>query len=213
MTYVQEFANRGSAYDRAMSRWPEARRQEFEQALKPLNLTAGMVLADVPAGGGYLKRFVPEGCQWRGHEPCSSFTRHGEWSSVPLLPLPWDSHQMDVAVSLAGIHHLMDKVPLFADLYRVVKPGGQLVVSDVAQDSAVARFLDEFVGLHNSTGHQGFFLSQQTLDELQAAQWQLQSVEERHFHWLFDDRVQMAQFCHQLFDLVACDIDHTGAAI
>lgn len=204
-TYDELFEVRGSAYDRAMWRYPRARDEEFRQAIDQAQLSPGMVVADVPAGGGYLQAYLPPDCHWRGHEPCASFTHHGDASSPaahrPLLPLPWSDHSIDVAISLAGVHHLEDKRPLFADLHRVVKSGGRLVLSDVAAASAVAHFLDGFVGAHNSTGHEGVFLDDRTDDELRETGWRILSSAIVPMHWLFADRPAMVDFCQNLFDL------------
>jgi len=214
-TYQELFDQRGSAYDRAMRRYPEARRQEFEQAIEAAAPAPGMVVADVPAGGGYLQAYLPSGCTCLGHEPCASFTNHGAVAGQPtqLLPLPWARATVDGAISLAGVHHLDDKRPLFSELHRVVRPGGRLVVSDVAAASAVARFLDGYVGGHNSTGHEGVFLDERTLRELAEAGWTVENAAIRDFHWLFPDRAAMAMFCHELFDLRSSTPADTQAAI
>jgi len=216
-SYDELFDQRGSAYDHAMQRFPEARRQEFEQAVARAGIVPGMVVADVPAGGGYLRRYLPSGCMCLGHEPCASFTNHrtaaANAAPPPLLPLPWRDESIDVAITLAGIHHIADKRPLFAELRRVVRPGGTLVVSDVASGSSVARFLDGFVGDHNSTGHDGMYLDERTLRELRAARWRVRSCETVDFHWVFDDRQCMAAFCHDLFDVCRAGIAGTLRAI
>jgi SAM-dependent methyltransferase len=214
-TYQELFDQRGSAYDRAMRRYPDARRQEFEQAVAAAGLGPGMVVADVPAGGGYLQAYLPPGCTCLGHEPCASFTNHGAVAGqpAPLLPLPWGHASVDAAISLAGVHHLDDKRPLFSELRRVVRPGGRLVVSDVATASAVARFLDGYVGGHNSTGHEGAFLDERTLRELAEAGWIVEKAAIRDFQWVFPDRTAMAVFCHELFDLRSSSLADTQAAI
>lgn len=214
-SYQEHFDARGSAYDFAMQRQPDARKQEFSQAIDAARLRAGMVVADVPAGGGYLKHCLPSDCMWWGHEPCASFTNHGAVGddSRPLLPLPWPQASVDVAISLAGVHHIDDKRPLFAELHRVVKPGGRLVVSDVATGSTVAQFLDGYVGAHNSTGHEGVFLDEHTLQELRQTGWAIESSVIRDFHWVFSDRYAMADFCHGLFDLRTSSVADTQAAI
>lgn len=214
-TYQEHFDQRGLAYDRAMQRHPEARRQEFLQAIEAANLTPGMVVADVPAGGGYLQRYLLKGCAWHGHEPCASFAHHaqGVQDSVSLLPLPWAEASVDVAISLAGIHHVDDKRPLFVELHRVLKPGGRLVVSDVATGSSVAEFLDGYVGTFNSTGHEGVFLDEHTLEDLRDTGWVVEKSELCEFHWVFVDRNAMAAFCHELFDLRKASVADTQTAI
>lgn len=205
-SYSDLFDVRGSAYDRAMRCHPRARDQEFLQAIARARLTPGQSVADVPAGGGYLADYLPAGVQWSGHEPCASFiappaTDSPLPPSQPLLPLPWANDSQDAVISLAGVHHIEDKRPLFADMQRVTKPGGRLVLSDVAAGSDVASFLDGFVGAHNSTGHEGAFLGDATREELRSTGWQVNTCELVRFHWCFSHRSQMADFCRQLFDL------------
>lgn len=213
--YKDHFDQRGSSYESAMRKFPCARRQEFAQVIESVRLTPGMTVADVPSGGGYLQDHLPAGCTWLGHEPCASFGQHGAMAvqSSAFLPLPWRCATVDVAISVAGVHHIQDKRPFFSELHRVVRPGGKLVVSDVAKDSCVARFLDEYVGMHNSTGHEGVYLDSHTLSELQGTGWHVHSHRICDFHWLFADRAAMASFCHGLFGLSSSSTSATHAAI
>ncbi len=212
--YDELFEVRGKSYDRAMSLCPDARRKEFEQVIFEAKLSAGMVVADVPAGGGYLKRYLPAQCVWLGHEPCSTFSRHGsKLHASTLLPLPWNDNSVDVAISLAGVHHTAEKLPLFREFYRVVRQGGRLIISDVASGSAVAAFLDGYVGDHNSTGHEGNFLDLKTLNELCAAGWKIDATMMPEFEWVFANSEEMGQFCQQLFDIQSATVAETLNAI
>jgi SAM-dependent methyltransferase len=215
-TFVEIFQSRGSAYDRAMRRFPQARDMEFAQVVQAARLQPGSVVGDVPAGGNYLQRYLPRSCHWVGHEPCSTFNPHAtthRGQPTPLLPVPWADSSVDAAISLAGVHHLEEKRPFFVELYRAVKPGGRLVVADVLEDSAVARFLDGFVGANNSTGHQGAYLNVHTAHALRETGWTVEAEELKHFHWRFSTLGDMAAFCHELFDLRRCSVADTQAAI
>ncbi|WP_404298469.1 methyltransferase domain-containing protein [Halomonas sp.] len=216
MHYEQMFAARGSDYDQAMQAFPDARNAEFQQLLTRGTPKPGEVIADVPAGGGYLKRYLPAGCHYWPHEPCDAFHHGGRGimaegiedpscavdQGSSLLPLPWDDASVDLAISLAGVHHLDDKAPLFAELYRVVRPGGRLVLSDVAEGSLQAVFLDEVVGAYNLTGHVGRYLTRNTAAELKAQGWQMVSSEQVACGWQFASRQEAGCFCHRLFGMV-----------
>lgn len=201
MNYERIFARRGSRYDDAMRRWPQARRDDFLLPLQWAALQAGERLIDVPAGGGYLKPYLPPGCEWFGHEPCASFGGERGTPDRPLLPLPWPDRFAHAAISIAGVHHLEDKQPLFGELARTLVAGGRLVLADVHEDSPVARFLDDFVGRHNSTGHRGRYLDARTPAQLDTAGFTVLRAERLQYGWWFADLAEMGAFCRLLFDI------------
>lgn len=202
-SYQEHFNQRGSAYEQAMRRFPLARAAEFQQVIDAALLKPNMSVADVPAGGGYLRQFLPEHCTWHGHEPCASFRHHSVNGTIgqPLLPLPWPENSLDAAISLAGVHHLQDKRPLFRELHRILKPQARFVLSDVEEHSSVARFLDEYIGAHNSTGHEGIYLNGATLNQLEECGFAIELHQHNRFHWQFETTDDMAAFSQQLFDV------------
>ncbi len=213
MSYEDVFAARGAAYDDAMRRWPDARREEFTLAVACAAPRRGETLADIPAGGGYLRRYLPEGVVYAPCEPCASFNAHGASDSGGLLPLPFANGSIDVAVSIAGVHHLPARRPLYAELHRVLRAHGRLLLADVHRDAAVARFLDGFVGAHNSTGHQGRYLDQSTPRALAEAGFAIERAERMAYAWRFADRARMGEFCRALFDIRTLDAAAVTQAI
>ncbi|WP_019628345.1 class I SAM-dependent methyltransferase [Thioalkalivibrio sp. AKL10] len=201
--YETLFEARGSSYQRAMELAPAARDEEFLQLLDHASLAAGVVVADVPSGGGYLERYLPEGVRHWTHEPCSAFLAkaHPSKSSRPLLPFPWPARSVDVVVSLAGVHHLDDKSAFLAECRRVARPAGQLVLSDVDECSPITRFLDDFVGKFNSTGHHGYYLSDSEVARLRDSGWAVRSDSPVPLRWRFKERREMTEFFRLLFDL------------
>ncbi|WP_417687988.1 class I SAM-dependent methyltransferase [Pseudidiomarina sp.] len=214
-SYTEHFKERGTAYECAMRQFPHARDEEFEQLIHAAQLESGVCVADVPAGGGYLKRYLPNDAIWLGHEPCESFTNHAtsNGGSVPLLPLPWHDASIDCTMSLAGVHHLFDKKPLFDEFARILKPEGKLILSDVEEHSPVAQFLDEFVGAYNSTGHEGIYLNRSTPDEIAQAGFEITSSERVNLVWRLPTKQELAVFCKQLFDLKRANDDQVAQAI
>ncbi len=213
MNYEDIFQERGGSYHEAMKRWPEVRRNDFILPLRWAALQAGEKVLDVPAGGGYMRKYVPAACQWFGHEPCASFGAGATTLNQSLLPLPYADGFAHAAISIAGVHHLSDKPPLFGELHRVLRPGGRLMLADVHADSSVARFLDDFVGRHNSTGHRGEYLNEQTLEDLKASGFSIDRAERVRYEWCFADRSEMGAFCHLLFDIREIDVSEVADAI
>ena len=215
--YDEIFARRGSAYDDAMQAYPEARAKEFAQIINALAPAPGDRIGDVPAGGGYLRRYLPESCTWSGHEPCGDFLAHSGMArgagDVPLLPLPFGDAALDGIVSLAGVHHIDDKRALFDEAHRVTRPGGRFVLSDVRENSPVAQFLDDFVGQWNSTGHEGTYLTEATVETMEAAGWQVEDASINRFTWDFATREDMAQFSKSLFDISKLERPAVATAI
>lgn len=201
MNYEDIFRKRGGAYHQAMGLCPEARREEFLLPVQWAALADGEQVVDVPAGGGYLKRYLPDACAWFGHEPCASFLDETAAPDKGLLPLPWATGFADAAISVAGVHHLADKRPLFRELHRVLRPDGRFVLADIHAGSRVARFLDEFVGRYNSTGHQGIYLDERSLDDFQTSGFEVLRAERMRYCWWFASRQEMGAFCRLLFDI------------
>lgn len=199
--YSRDFAERGSAYDRAMRAHPLARAEEFAQVVRSADLRPGHLVGDVPSGGGYLRAHLPAGVEWLGHEPCASFLGGGHHGSGGLLPFPWPDASLDRLISLAGVHHHADKRPFHGEVARVLRAGGLYVLSDVAEGSAVARFLDEFVGSHNQTGHEGFYLGETLVSELAESGLDPVSDSLREIAWRAPDAESLASFCIGLFSL------------
>ena len=216
--YTELFDQRGSSYDRAMQAFPRARAAEFRQLLEPLDLSSDMVIGDVPAGGGYLGPYLPQNCEWVRHEPCSDFTTHAgqglpSGPQTPLYPFPWKDDRCDAVVSLAGVHHLEDKPCFYREAARVTCDGGAFVLSDVAEGHPASRFLDEFVGAYNSTGHEGRYLGDDVTSDLEAAGWRLLGDRQHSFHWVFETRGQMSAFTRLLFDICEADEAQVEQAI
>lgn len=173
--YEAIFTARGHAYHEAMTRWPDARAEELRLLLDRLDPQPGELLLDAPAGGGYLASWLPAGVRYLAIEPAQPFfercptgpDRRRLQNPLDKIALPDGS--VDVVASLAGLHHAPDVDAIFAELVRVLRPGGRLGVADVRAGSAPGRFLNGFVNEHNSLGHRGAFFGADLAERLRAA--------------------------------------------
>jgi ubiquinone/menaquinone biosynthesis C-methylase UbiE len=156
--YACIFTRRGADYDSAMRRFPEARREEFAAILRLAAPRAGETLIDLPAGGGYLQDYLDsDAIHLIAIEPAAAFhalcrTRVRESHLAPLTALPLRDQHADLALSLAGLHHESERLRIFREVFRVLRPGGRFAIAEVAVNSAPARFLNEFVNQLSAPG-------------------------------------------------------------
>ena len=207
-TYGKIFDQRGEAYHRAMTLFPEARHREFQLAVDSLALRGGEVLCDIPAGGGYLVEHLPAELEIHliAVDPSAAFAR--QWVGIeieshlaPLNNLPIADDACDAVVSIAGLHHIEDRASVFAELRRVLRRDGRLCILEVASGSLVDPFLNDFVHTHNSMGHVGRFIDDDFRTDLEAAQFEIMRDELCHYTWEFADEVSMAEFVRLIFGL------------
>lgn len=177
-----------------MQAQPWARRMEFERAIALADLQSGHVVADIPAGGGYLRGLVPNDVRLVAVKTSAIFLRQNQsafagdsqlmCSDLREIPLPANS--LDRIISLAGAHHLHDKAAFYHEAWRLLKPGGVFVLADVEENSRVAHFLNNWVHTHNSRGHEGVFLDCNVTRELGVSGFEIEGATLLVYMWEFD---------------------------
>jgi SAM-dependent methyltransferase len=213
--YTETFNARGDDYNAANRLCLRARETERSNLIAMLPLMAGDVICDAPAGGGYLAEGLieasPSGVSVICVEPSPIFAK-GIDPSFPsvvgrLDGLPLASMSVDHVASLAGLHHIVDKSPILAEMARIVRPGGRVAVADVQAGTPVADFLNDTVDRLTDTGHKGLFFSPGELAALMIDA-NLADVRERHlsFPWTFDGLATLIEYCRLLFGLVKADV-------
>jgi len=200
--YADTFAERGASYEAAMRAWPDARRAEFAAIVAAADLQPGHAVADVPSGGGYLAALLPIGARYTAVDAAASFLGAAPdalaWSqgASPVAP-----GSQDRVLSLAGLHHLPDRRPVFAAFFEMLRPGGRVVVADGAAGSPVARFLDDFVDRFVPGGHQGRWFDAGIADELAAVGFVDAQTELVPTPWRLADEASAVAFVRGLFGL------------
>ncbi|RBP52866.1 class I SAM-dependent methyltransferase [Arenicella xantha] len=200
--YAEIFKQNGASYHQAMQLQTNARDQEFLAALSYLELKKGDNILDVPAGGGYLKAYLPDGLDYLGYDFAGAFG-HGQTNVTTcdetLIELP--NNSVDNIICLAALHHVEDRLGFYQELKRILKPEGKLIIGDILQHSPQDAFLNNFVDQWNSLGHQGDFLQpQREQQELVSVGFRSELTQE-NFDWIFSNREQARDYFRLLFSM------------
>ena len=208
-TYAEIFERRASEYHFAMKQWPLARAAEFQSVLEPLADVPDGLVCDMPSGGGYLADYLRPGLGYVAIDPASGF--FVEWEqprqrlTAEITSVPLSDGTVDHIVSLAGLHHEPSLPAVFAEMRRLVKRGGRVIIEDAAVDTPPARWLNGFVAANNPMGHDGSFLDEKTAGLLQSAGFAILSEGPVRIPWVFDDFDAAGDFGRHLFGVTSLD--------
>lgn len=196
MSYRDAFADRWRRYDLAMKLWPAARAAEFRALLEwegstpEQLLPPGSVVLDLPSMGGYLAPLLPRRVEVITADFCGGL-------SQLVVPEPGQGPMnlppCDVVVCLAALHHIEDERAFFEELRRALRPGGRVLIGDVASGSKEAWFLDHYI-----PGHFGLYRdwARPVPEGFTRGRWKHQAVP-----WAFSVQADMGMFCQMLFGL------------
>jgi ubiquinone/menaquinone biosynthesis C-methylase UbiE len=120
---------------------------EWQCALDLMDLTPGMHVLDAGCGTGRLAKVMAEkGCRVTGVDQSPGMLaearkRLAEQAEVTLIEgdlevLPFDANHFDLVVSMATFAFLEEPEAVLDELFRVVKPGGRVVVGIITAEGA-----------------------------------------------------------------------------
>lgn len=214
--YEAIFNHRGNAYAEAMQRYPNARDAEFRNLFRHVDTAALRAVADIPSGSGYLAAWLPAGVALDAYDPTVAFRSHGIGVHPVDLHAPVLARRdYDLVVCLAALHHVEDKATFFDAVVGHVRPGGRIVLADIAASSKLVPFLDGFIGWHNGTGHDGMYFDADTPFDFGASHPRVREavVETLPCPWHFPDRAAMVEFSALLFGAASAGAAATERAI
>ena len=200
MDYDATFAKRGRSYKYAMDTYPHAMDAEFQTAVRVCGLSAGDVLLNIPAACIPLP--VPPDVNYLCYETNASFAALTGLPCCSLGAIPLLDGSVDVIVTLASLHHATDeeRAAFYTEARRLLKPGGRLLIGDVASGSAQDAWLNQFVDAHNSSGHRGRFWSCSDAGLLSSCGFSVE-VSEQSYTWGFPSWEAAIDFSRHLFGL------------
>jgi hypothetical protein len=196
MEYKDIFRHRGESYDLAMRKYPDARDKEFKNIFYKIPLKKNENILDVPALGGYLKKY----CLPDTNVIFLDFSQSINGVNVVCPYEKWNLSPVDRIVCLASVHHVQNLDLFLENLCFHIKKNGFIHIADVSIDSQISKFLDDFVGPNTSTKeHKGKYYDWKKVNF--PASLSVIDIEQRECPWVFKSETEMTEYCRLLFDL------------
>jgi ubiquinone/menaquinone biosynthesis C-methylase UbiE len=211
-SYKDIFSQRADSYHQAMSECPQARALEFKNTIEQVHIPVGSKICDLPSGGGYLWPYLPDNdLHFTAVEVSNYFfqncleDQHRERVLSELHKVALPDGSFDIVFSVTGLHHIEDRGAVYAEIFRLLKPGGVAVIAEVKQASPVAYFLNEYVHQYSSMGHEGLFLDAADIRLIEKAGFNINKNKYIEYGWWFNTVKEMTRFCRLLFALDKVD--------
>lgn len=206
MDYSCIFNQRAQSYINASVNWPTVRKHEFVAYLDVLNLKPGERFLDVPCGTGIIAALIDDRVNYSGLDPSGPFVAHCQAQGIPVVKASMRTTGLpdasfDVIGSLTGIHHEAQRAEIYSEWYRLLRPGGRLLLMDVWKGSSSDAFLNGFVHAWSSHGHSGDFVQDADLHALRDEGFVDLAVRQIDYHWCAPSEVAMHDFMQDLFGL------------
>ena len=193
------FAHRGPMHKYAIETYPHVLRTEFQTAVHACGLKPGNTLLNIPAACVNLEPYLPPDVHYVRYETHKSLAKipHCSLSEIPMA-----DKSVDVILSLASLHHTSDEErdEFYAEVLRILKPGGHLVIGDILRGSAQDSWLNTFVNMYNSAGYQGKFWSAEDTELMEYHGFHTK-ITVHSYTWHFVSESEMLDFCKHRFGL------------
>lgn len=209
MEYITSFTNRTHSFLNAIEQHPHVLDEEINTAIEMLDLKKNEILLNAFAGGIPLQKYINK----KLNISYLAFDTHKDFITNDIHyftfdNIPIESQSVNKIICLATLHHLniTERNTIYNEFYRILKPGGMLVIGDVIHNSTQANWLNIFVNKYNSNGHKGIFFTSNDSSLIKQNGFKINSSI-ANYNWNFKSENSLIHFCKLLFGLNLCQDD------
>tara|TARA_R110001599_G_C12011643_1_gene638070 strand:+ start:121 stop:765 length:645 start_codon:yes stop_codon:yes gene_type:complete len=189
---VEEYSRNAKVYDTKWSFYVEA---TIRETMSRFSLRPTDRLLDVGCGTGALLHRLSAtypGAQLSGVEPVPKMLAIARRRLSPSIELhegwaerlPFASEQFDAVVSCNMFHYIRKPIAALQEMRRVLRPGGQLIITDWCDDYWSCRVCDLYLRLFNHA-HFKTYRERECVQLLQEAGYAVVHIDRYRINWLW----------------------------
>ena len=189
---MKEYSRLAETYDTKWSFYVEATTRE---TMSRLRLQPTDRVLDVGCGTGALLHHLTAthpGAQLSGVDPVPEMLAIARRRLSPSIELregwaehlPFGEEQFDVVVSCNMFHYIHKPIAALHEMRRVLRPGGQLVITDWCDDYWACRVCDLYLRLF-SQAHIKTYRERECVGLLQEAGYVVVDIDRYRINWLW----------------------------
>ncbi|KKW31902.1 MAG: Methyltransferase type 11 [Candidatus Uhrbacteria bacterium GW2011_GWA2_52_8d] len=212
MTKIEFSGERSSLYKQALNDYPSARTMDLEMMTRYLHPSPEEVILEIGAGSGFFSGHIADALKPTGHLLVSDPSEEQleevlnlRRSNIEIVEAgaheltSVDDSKFDAVWSFGAIHHAFKKTEAFSHFYRVLKPGGRLIIVDVLTGSDLAKHFDSQVAKFCVVGHEVAFMSREYMRTLsEVAGFEQIEIVDLPIQWLFKSKEDVGDFLYKL---------------
>ncbi len=202
MDYLESFNKRGNEYKYAIDNYIYIIENEFKEINNLINFENEITIVNI-AGGVPINLYFPSEIKIN-YIPLEINEKLSQIYNYPLVKnnnLELLSESVGYITLITFLHHYTEneRIELYNECKRVLKPGGKLIIADVIKESKQDKFLNEFVNHYNSNGHNGIFFNES--DKKDLFMFNYTEFQTKKYYWISNNMNELCDFFKNLFGL------------
>lgn len=208
----EEFSGiRAQLYERALTKYPNARKQDLEIMHQLLNPQEGDKILGIGEGNGFFCEEISKSIGNKGtyhitdpsKDQLINLIKKISSSKVSIQQIgaqEIDSEEeYDKVWSFGAFHHCKEQEKAMQKIHRALKKEGTLILCDVFQGSKLAKHFDGPVSGYCITGHDVNFLSEEYAKTLLIkTKFKKIKIIDLNIKWFFEKEEEIGEFIHDL---------------
>jgi arsenite methyltransferase len=211
----QQFdGERSQLYKEALIEYPNARAEDLKIMKRILKPQKGEKILEIGAGSGFFSGHIADLLEEKGQlivsdpsldqlETVKNLKRNNieviQFVQFGSKKVNLEKDKVDAVWSFGAYHHMFQKSKSFANIKRILKKGGRIVIGDVFNGSALAKHFDEQVARYCNIGHEVAFWNKEYAKTLCA----INGFSEPKFYdinikWKFNTKKDIGIFLYKL---------------